>query len=84
MTEANVDFSQFVISLAQGVMLGLGEVPDPETQKTNQNLELAQHSLGVLQMLREKTVGNLDDEEENLIEALLRDLGEKFKLAKSS
>ena len=37
MSDTGVEFSHFVISLAQGVMVGLGEVPDPETRQTQLN-----------------------------------------------
>ena len=83
MSEAGVEFSHFVISLAQGVMVGLGEVPDPETRQTQLNLPMANHSLAVLKMLKRKTTDNLNAEEQKLLDALLKDLGDKLK-AKSS
>ena len=83
MSEAGVEFSHFVISLAQGVMVGLGEVPDPETRQTQLNLPMARHSLAVLQMLSLKTVNNLTAEEQKLMDALLKDLSEKLEKANS-
>ena len=83
MSDAGVEFSHFVISLAQGVMVGLGEVPDPETRKTHLNLPMANHSLAVLQMLKIKTVGNLSADEQKLIDALLKDLTEKLEQVSS-
>ena len=76
---ASVDFSQFVISLAHGALVGLGEMPDPETQQTQENLSMANHSFGVLTMLQAKTKGNLNEKEQNLIDALVKDLGEKLE-----
>ena len=83
MSDTGVEFSHFVISLAQGVMVGLGEVPDPETRQTQLNLPMASHSLAVLQMLQEKTRSNLTDDEQKLLDALLKDLGEKILKARS-
>ena len=79
----NVDFSHFVISLAQGIMVGLGEIPDPETRVANHNLAMAKHSFGALKMLHEKTKGNLTDKEKSLIEALIKDISEKIEAAES-
>jgi len=83
MSDAGVEFSHFVISLAQGVMVGLGEVPDPETRQTHLNLPMANHSLAVLQMLKTKTAGNLSADEQKLIDALLKDLTEKLEQVSS-
>ena len=75
----NVEFSQYVVSLARGVLTGIGDIPDPDTQDFKNNLLLAQHSLGVLKMLQLKTKGNLTEEEKNLIEVLVKELEDKLK-----
>ena len=74
-----VEFSQYVVSLARGVLTGIGDIPDPDTQDFKDNVLLAQHSLAVLKMLQAKTVGNLNDEEKNLIEVLVKELEEKLQ-----
>ena len=74
-----VEFSQYVVSLARGVLTGIGDIPDPDTQEFKNNLMLAQHSLGVLKMLQDKTTGNLSDDEKNLIEVLVNEFEEKLK-----
>ena len=79
MSDSDVEFSHFVISLAQGVMVGLGEVPDPETRQTTLNLPMANHSLAVLKMLKIKTENNLSADEHKLLDALLKDLTEKVQ-----
>ena len=73
-----VEFSQYVVSLARGVLTGIGDIPDPDTQDFKDNILLAQHSLAVLKMLQAKTIGNLTDEEKNLIEVLVKELEEKL------
>ena len=55
-------------------MLHLGEVPDPITQNREKNLPLAQQTIDILGMLKEKTRGNLTSEEEKMMETLLTDL----------
>jgi serine/threonine protein phosphatase PrpC len=53
---------------------GIGGVPHPETGKTYTDLESAMHTIEIIEMLEEKTEGNLDTEEQKLIESLLYDL----------
>lgn len=77
--DMKVEFSQYVVSLARGVLTGIGDIPDPDTQEFKNNILLAQHSLGVLKMLRLKTNGNLTEEEKNLIEVLVQELEEKLQ-----
>ncbi len=70
-----VDFSNFVLSLAATAMVQLGMVPDPETgQSVQPNLPIAQHTIDTLVLLQEKTAGNLDDEEEKLLESMIYEL----------
>ena len=84
MASVAIDFKQFLIGIAQGALVGLGEAPDPDNNEKNLDLTLVEHTLGLLRMLKEKTQGNLSDEEQNLIDVLLRDLSEKFQAAKSA
>lgn len=84
MSHISVEFSQLAISLAQSVLVGLGEVADTEGESPNINLEVAKHSFGVLQMLNQKTQGNLDEKEKNLMEALLKELGPKMAAAEKN
>jgi hypothetical protein len=74
-----IDFRTFVIQLAQGALVGLGEEPDPETKQTQKNASLAKYHIGVLKMLTSKTDGNLSDEENELLRALLSELNTKIK-----
>ena len=69
-----INFSSFLLSLSTSALMHLGEVPDPVTQKVEQNLPLAKQSIDMLGMLREKTRGNLTPDEEKLIDHLLTDL----------
>jgi len=73
-----IDFRTFVIQLAQGALVGLGEEPHPETKQTVSNLNLAQYHIGLLNMLQRKTKSNLSSDEQELLAALLKELNEKF------
>lgn len=74
-----VDFSTFVLSLATAALYQLGAVPDAQTGATAEADPLvARQTLETLEMLREKTLGNLSDEERQLIDSLLYDLRLRF------
>jgi hypothetical protein len=77
-----VTFSNFVISLAQSAMVHLGEAPDPATgRKLAPQLPVARHTIDVLGVLADKTKGNLDDEEQKLIDSVLFECRSKFVAA---
>lgn len=69
-----VSFSSFILSLSTSVLVHLGEVPDPVTQKMDKHLPLAKQTIDLLGMLMEKTKGNLSGDEEKMMEHLLADL----------
>ena len=75
----NIDLRTFIIQIAQGALVGLGEIEDPETKQTSVNLPFALHNIGVIRMLAEKTNGNQTEEETQLIKALLTELQDKAK-----
>lgn len=72
--DLEINFSTFILSLGSSVMLNFGEVPDPITGKKEKNLSMAKQTIDILSLLKEKTKGNLTEDEENLLENLLADL----------
>ncbi|MGB0620655.1 MAG: DUF1844 domain-containing protein [Myxococcota bacterium] len=74
-----VDFSTFVLSLGTTALYQLGAVPDPATGQTVEPDPLvAQQTIDTLEMIRDKTRGNLDEEERKLIDSLLYELRMRF------
>lgn len=73
-----LDFSTLVFSLATSAMINLGLTPDPATQKTGKDLELAKQNIDILAMLQKKTKGNLTPEEDGLLNGLLTEARLKF------
>ena len=74
-----VDFSTFLISLGTSAMYHMGVVPDPETGKpVEPNLPLTQQTIDTIEILQEKTRGNLDADEERLLQSLLTELRMRF------
>ena len=74
--EAN--FSFFITTLGIQVAIALGEVPNPITNKKEENLDQAKYLIDTLDMLKEKTKNNLTKEEENTLESLLYDFHLRF------
>jgi len=70
----DVTFSNFVLSLSTTVMYHLGDFPDPTTNKANKNLVAAKQTIDMLNMIKDKTVGNLDADEKQLLEGILYEL----------
>ncbi len=73
-----VTFSTFVFSLSSSALVHLGEVPDPNTNKIHKDLALAKQIIDTLAMLQEKTRGNLEKDEEQLLQTVLYDLRLRF------
>lgn len=77
-----VNFSSLILSLSSSALLHLGEIADPHTGEKKKDIALAKHSIDTIAMLREKTKGNLDDEEQKFIDSILTDL--RWRYVKAS
>lgn len=77
-TTPPVSFSTLVFGLASTTLIHLGEAPNPDTGNREPNQALARQSLSLLEVLEEKTRGNLSPEEERLFQNLLADLRLKY------
>ena len=78
---ATIDFSTFVLSLGTTALYQLGEIGDSEggaEGRPEPNLPIAQQTIDTLEMLTEKTRGNLTDTESKLLESILYELHLKF------
>ena len=69
-----VNFNSLIFSLSSSALFHLGEIADPQTGQKKMDLPLAKHTIDTIGMLKEKTKGNLDDEEEKFLEGILTDL----------
>jgi hypothetical protein len=71
-------FSTFILSLSTSVLVHLGELPDPISNKKEVNLQLAKQTISIIEMLQEKTKGNLTNEESELLSNVLYDVRLKY------
>ncbi len=86
MTESNTKmeptFSALIFSFAAAALMYLGLEKNPQTGQFEKNLDVAQMNIDWLIILREKTKGNLSEEEANYLNAVITDLQIKFVQAK--
>ena len=68
------DFNFFITTLALQASIALGQVPSPVTNKKEEDLNQAKFLIDTIGMLKEKTKGNLNSDETNLLENLLYEL----------
>lgn len=74
----HIDLSTFVLSVSSAAMMGLGVIPQFQTQKSEVNLTVAKQNIDLLELLYEKTKGNRTPEEEQLFEKVLFDTRMRF------
>ena len=80
--QLEINFSTFALSLTSSAFYYLGDIPDPATGQTQENLPAVKQTIDILIMLKEKTQNNLNAEETKLIEQLIYELQMKY-LAKN-
>jgi ABC-type lipoprotein export system ATPase subunit len=76
--QPEVNFSSFILSLGSSALFHFGEIPDPVSGAQQRNLDLARQTIDILVVLRDKTTGNLSEEESRLLESLLHDLQMRY------
>jgi len=67
-------FMQLVMQNQQIAMMSLGKLQNPVTNKIEKNTEFAKMAIDTLDMLKEKTRGNLTEYEEQYLDETLKDL----------
>ena len=73
-----VNFTNFVISLSTSALFHFGDFPEYEGGKAEKNLPAAKQTIDILDMLNEKTKGNLDSKETSLIQGVLYELKMRY------
>jgi hypothetical protein len=73
-----VTFTNFVLSLSTSALFHFGDFPEHEGGASEKNLPAAKQTIDILDMLKEKTKGNLDENENNLIQGALYELKMRY------
>jgi hypothetical protein len=79
MSDAQLSFTGFVISLASTAAIHFGDLPDPVSGEASPlNLDGAAQMIEILSLLELKTRGNLTAEERSILEQVLYELRMRF------
>ncbi len=74
---AEINFTTFVMGLTTQALMHLGEIADPQHPQPP-DLAAAKQMIDLLGVLRDKTKGNLDSAEEQLLASMLYDLRMRY------
>jgi hypothetical protein len=81
-SETQLTFAAFVLSLASTAAIHFGDLADPASgERGTPNLEGAKQMIDILSLLEQKTRGNLSAEERQLLEQILYELRMRFVTA---
>jgi hypothetical protein len=67
-------FTQIVLMFHTAAMQQMGKIKNPLTDTIERDLAAAKNSIDILEMLREKTRGNLSQDEGRLLTQVLQEL----------
>ncbi len=73
-----VNFTNFVLSLSTSALFHFGDFPEMEGGAPQKNLPAVKQTIDILDMLNEKTKGNLDKNESSLIQGVLYELKMRY------
>ncbi len=73
-----VDFTMLINAMVQPALLFLGEIPHPATGQPAVDLEQARIQIDMLDLLRVKCRGNLESQEQDLLERVLYELRMRY------
>jgi hypothetical protein len=73
-TKNQILFTQLVFSLQAAAMQQMGKLKHPLTDKIERDLAAAQSTIDILDMISEKTKGNLTPDEDRFLSEVLREL----------
>jgi len=71
-------FSSFLMSLASAALIEMGAMEDPVTKTSKKNKDSAAQHVDLLLVMREKTKGNLEVPEKELLDKIISDLQLEF------
>ena len=75
-----ISFMDLINSLAGTTLIQLGAVADPQTNIIKKDLGAAKQTIDILELLKEKTTGNLNNDEAMMLDNVLFDLRMRYVL----
>ena len=73
-----IDFVSVLFSYIHTALIYLGDLEDPLQKTKSENLEGARQMIDILELMQQKTSGNLSTEEKQYLESALYDLRMRF------
>jgi Domain of unknown function (DUF1844) len=73
-----INFVSILFSYVHTALICLGDVEDPIEKKKSENLAGAREMIDILELMQEKTKGNLDPGEQQYLDSALYDLRMRF------
>lgn len=77
-SQPQMTFETFVLSLGTATLVALGEMENPVTKKKDKDLNAAKQHIDLLELLLQKTNGNLSPQEQCLLNEILYTTRMKF------
>jgi len=78
MNKNDQSFIQLVYIFHSSAMVAMGKLKNPATDKIERDLEQAKQSIDLLEMIRDKTNGNLSSELQRTLDGFLTELRLNF------
>ena len=75
-------FDMLITTMATEAMVSLGQIPHPGTNQASPNLDHAGYFIDTLQVLKDKTKGNLTPDEDAALDGLIHQLQMAFVAVK--
>lgn len=72
------NFETLISTMATQALFAMGAIPDPRTGQRMAHLDLARHHIDMLNIIEEKTKGNLSEEEANMLTGTLYELRSRY------
>lgn len=79
-----MSFSELILGFSSAALSYMGYQAHESVPKMEKNLSLARQNIGIIELLRDKTKGNLTPEEQKLTEHVLGDLQLRYVEATKS
>ena len=73
-----IDLTTFFLSVSSAAFIGLGVAPEKEGSEPRVDLDLARQNIDLLELMKDKTTGNRNPEEDKLLDQLLFETRMRF------
>jgi hypothetical protein len=73
-----INFSSLILTLASSAWVGMGKIADPISGEIKKDLTGVKYTIETLVMLREKTKGNLTEDEEKVLNNIISELQSNY------